>query len=453
MIRTGAHISTRALDPGPVFLGFLGFLSLFTWSPAWAAEEAPATFATVAKDPSTKLILSSSGHFSVGGTDAKESLLLARWLEETSARVEQITGSSIPFADGETLNFTLHRMGNVEKPSVETTWDVQDGRFLQRLVVLTRTEAVDEDVQGALCLLLLNRYVWAIAATNPPGRQVRSVPHWLSEGLSQNLDAEFRARDAARVFEVWQEGKALSIAAFLEVASRAPGTGRTRQPRTGEEGEKKPEDSPAPAEAPPAPVDAPPPGMTKEMARAMSGVSVTWLLSLSESPARLGRIFARLAAGDPVSAEWLITTIPECRSLADLRERWDDWILRQKRVVHKPGVLTARSVEELRWALLLYPGDCGMPLAGTPNQWVGWRGLIGRRGEPWMPAFAANKSSSLRVSATGRGKEVEDVVECYAEFLEALGKSRSESRLKGLLDKAEQAMKDLESSVRPEPTE
>lgn len=410
----------------PAFLASILLALPVSTAPCFGGE-----FAAAADGPpslSPRAVSSPTGSFLVVAADPKEALLLLRWLEDSADYVEDVVGQPIPFGERGNLTFVLHRLGNVERPRAGTSREAAGARLAQRLVVFTRTAAVSDDVSCVLARLLLERYVWALAATNAPRKEPQPVPYWLAEGVSQSADSGLRARNCERAIAEWKQGRIPSIGRFLEGATQAP------------------EPDPGPEAAGTAASDDP---AGREATRAICSVLVSWLQSLPGGPARFQAILGRLAAGEPVTPEWLAGVVPGAKSAADLDRQWDGWMLRQKSVIRLPGVLTASGVDELGEGLLLYPGQCGMPLSDAPREPVPWRELIRRRDEPWIREFVQSKTVGLRVQSAGRGPEIAAVVERYAEFLDALGRGKSESRLTRLLETAEQALKALREKVQP----
>ena len=169
---------------------------------------------------------------------------------------------------------------------------------------------------------------------------------------------------------------------------------------------------------------------------------MTWVLSQPEKGECLRRVFERVAAGDPLSAQWFVPFVPGCATVADLDEQWDRWILQQKRVVYDPGLVMSDVIRQIEAQLTLYPGDSGIPLSTNLNERIEIRDLVARRKETWIAGVAQDRAMRLRVLSAGRGQELRDVVEAYCEFFEALGKNRT--RVKTLEDLLAKAQSDLD---------
>ena len=115
---------------------------------------------------------------------------------------------------------------------------------------------------------------------------------------------------------------------------------------------------------------------------------------------------------------------------------WDDWILRQKRVIYEPGILTPGLLRQFRSELVVFSGEYGAFSGGSNGSVMQLEDLISRRKEPWVSAWARNKSARLRVLFVGRGEELGELAQDYCRFLDGLARRRSGQRLRKLLHEA-----------------
>jgi len=259
---------------------------------------------------------------------------------------------------------------------------------------------------------MLEGVVWETA--EKAGVRPGPLPAWLWRGLAGNLDAGLRARNSEMVLARWQRGQVISPAELL-----GNGTGARPAVGTAEEADH----------------------------RAACGLWVKWLLSLPNGRRLFSDLLRHVGEGGTATPDWLILRLPGCASSADLDEQWDKWILRQRRVVYRPGEVTRQVVDQLRGELLLYPGQSGIPLnCGSPER-IELHELIDRRGSPWIPAFVRGKCASLRVLAIGRGEEFGAVVESYCRFLTGLPGRSSKKRLTQLLQKARRDLRELAAGL------
>lgn len=253
----------------------------------------------------TPYLKSASGRFATVGADAPTRLAVNRWAEETADRVEKRLGFDLPFED-RLLRLVLIEGADDTAPRLDTAQGILGGRFVQRLTVVNYAAAAGEDLDEAFCRLVL---------TGPGGAR---VPAWLSWGVAQNLDTKLRARNGRHVLARRQAGDSPLLVDFLR-----------------RDGGASPD-------------------------RGYCGLLVAWLSALPQRAQRFRRVLDRVSGGKPISPEWLLTQVPGCESVVQLEERWDEWILRQKRVVYVPGRVTRGLPPDPRDAgQLLSPGAFG----------------------------------------------------------------------------------------------
>ena len=419
------RVNRCALAGALLFLAGVGF-----------ATAASTAFEFQPPPPSLK---SHSGRFSVSGVGNVTNLVLLRWAERTADKVEKLTGITQPF-DDRIVGMIVCRDSDVESGRVVVTGTMTGGRFVQRFAIHNPDRVDHEDVTGALCKLLLDGCILHAAGSTPRhggGIRWRAVPgalgtpDWLSVGLAQNLDSQLRATNSLIAFDLWQEGKLPTLRETL--ATRADECREDEDTPAGREGEK------TGAQVSP---------MRRN--RSSCGSLVGWLLSLPGKADCLERIIERLGAGEPVTVEWLSTGIPGCASIADLADKRDAWILREKRLIRRPGVVTLRLMNQLRAELLLSSDFSGTPWEGEPVQKLTMADLVGKRNEKWISAAARSRSASLRTLSVGRGGEFQHVVDLYCRFLEAVILGGRPGRLKSFLQEAEDARKALAEKVGKE---
>jgi hypothetical protein len=399
-------------------------LALAASPPSALAETAAASNLTALLNLAP--MTSSTRRFVALGTDNVAKLDALRWAEETAGLIKTLTGKPLPF---ENRSFTL-----VLRETPDAAWRVEasqnrsGAQLAQRLIVWNYARADMEHALEELCLLLLNGYVlqshesadsglWKWDAQPPP----LPVPYWLAAGLAQNLYPSLRARNSRVVVQRLEEGRVITASEFLRRGVQRPAAPKTAATESAQA--LRPDFAPVDSVA--------------------CGVFVGWLLSLPESATLLQRLFVRLGNGQSISPEWLSESVPGCTSPTDLDERWDGWVLRQKRMVREPGVVTPAAMTQLNAELLLYPGVSGIPLAANPGQSFGLADLIPRRTETWAPAFVRLKSERLRLLAVGQGPEFVEVAERYCRFLQALAANASERKLQSLLQEAQRRQAEL----------
>jgi hypothetical protein len=243
----------------------------------------------------------------------------------------------------------------------------------------------------------------------PAGDGRGPVPAWLSLGTARNLRRAMRAEDT-------------------EIANRARKQGRL----------------PGPAD-----LLGMSHGDADPVTRAGCGLLVSWILSQPDRSGVMEDAFGRLAGGSSLTVDWLLGILPTCETVADLDAAWDEWVLRQRRTVYRPGTIREDTLDLLRAELLIHPGDFGIaqPEADEARP-LRLRDLIAQRGAGWLQAAVENKLARLRLLAVGRGEALLDVTERYCAFLEGVAAGEGAEELNALLREAEQALEDLERSLQ-----
>jgi hypothetical protein len=354
---------------------------------------------------------STSGHFVIVGSNESANMELAAWADNLADRLEKLIGLRIPY-DNRIFRIVVN--DNVDGDAAVNATQQFDGHaFVQRLVINGYTNAVKDDAEDVFCRLLLNCYV--VERTVPPddddARRIPNVPQWLSYGVVQNLHPSARARNTSYVLQKWQHAQLDSLVDFLGSAGD---------------------------------------GDAASVDRPMAGIFTAWLLALPDKQRRFDGIFQRLADDKAVTQDWLVTCIPDCNSVADFNEKWDDWMLKQERIVFQPGKVSPESMNQLQAELLLYRGECGIPLRSNVCERIGYRDLIDEHESGWIPGFVESKCASLRFLTVGRGDEFSGVVESYCRFLAALTQKKSRKQMEQLLDKAKGDLDALEKKIANE---
>jgi hypothetical protein len=346
---------------------------------------------------------SPSGHFIVDGPDRIGNQVLMSWVEQSARRIEQVTGMPLSFEDRSVR--IIVRATN-DSNAVTISQSRFAGYVVQRLFLPKYDDQSLECAREPLCRLLLNGFVisrsgkWRRGGTN----EIPSVPLWLSIGISENLYPALKAHNCGMVLNRWHAGELATISEIVKAQVEE---------------------------------DAKPDGV-------VCGAFLTWLLSVPDKEACFRKMLDRIAAGEKISIEWFLPFFPDCGTMSELDERWDDWVLRQKRTIYDPGRITASFIDQVESELVLYPGDFGIPLTTNLGERIELHDLMSRREEAWIPSVARSKSMSLRVLSAGRGKEIQDVIESYARFFDELEKKRTRPEtLKKLLVKAESDLERL----------
>lgn len=371
---------------------------------------------------------SHSGRFRITGTNSAENLELLKWAEEISRRIERTTGLKMTFGPEREFHILVDQRAATNSVRVDIIQDAAPRRFYQSLLIGDYIAADPAAANEALCRLFLNGYVFACpvtnliasasvnspeaaSVTNPPPPALPAwkdpVPAWLSEGLAQHVFQERRDAGAEIALAQWRQGRIGTLSGFLRAE----------------------------------------PDRTNATFRAVSCMFIGWLQSQPDKADVFKALFLRMAERQPLTPEWLATVIPSSKSLADFEVKWENWLISQWRVVHKPGKVTPTVLEHLRAQLCVRAGDPGMPPTTNLNWRAALSGLIAEKDAPWIPDVCAAKSAQFRLLGVGRGPEFANVIDAYIRFLDALRRRKNADRLEELLDEADTLFEALEAST------
>jgi hypothetical protein len=386
----------------------------------------PAATNPPAVIPETAVLRSRPPRFvMVVGTNRIWNTYLMRWAEVVSDRVVDITGLEMPFASRVLRIVVPLEQGSQE---IDVSWrqDIVDGNLVQELS-MHDYEGIDiRAADVALCGLFLNGYVayrrpaagaaeTESAAAPASEKEMSVAPGWLAVGVARNLYPPQRAENASVVLGRWERGQAATVRQILEPADEQAALAARDE--------------------------------------STCGLFVGWLKSLPESARVFDAVFRRIAAGAPLSADWLAPHAQDCESVVDLEKLWDQWILRQKRVVYTPmlGVVTPEILRRLREELVVLRAASDGAEGADALIRIPYDELIVRREESWVPALARNKSAGLRILFMGRGEKMDAVIGAYSEFFDGLATGARARRLRSLLAQAEAQLEGLEAETAASP--
>jgi len=385
-------------------MGCAAILCLFSaLLPVRAIAQDEAMAERLAALASTGIMKSQSGRFMVVGTNRVDSLLLMRWLEEVSDRVERITGMKLPFENREVRVILRGENGPVED-FVFLEQGFVGKTLIQRFYLSGSDAAYDEDGRQGLCRLLLSGYV------EQGARKPLNVPPWLWVGVERNLSPRVRARNMTTVLNAWRRGRLATIDWLLESSNQG-----------------KP---------------------WSELNAALSGVFLKWISSLPGKKERFAAIFHRLAGDATVTQPWLLNQMSQPGETAALDDLWDRWLLKQSKIVHEVGTVSSLVLDQLSSELLLYQGAYGIPLSANVGSPGVMGDLVALRDEPWIASFVRAKRRRLQLMSAGRGESFKKVVDRYCEFLAKLEEGDREDALVSCLYTAEAAFAVLSARVR-----
>jgi hypothetical protein len=351
-----------------------------------------------------------------------------QWADRVADRVQKMTGLKPFLGPQRRMRLVVGDLGPATN-AVTARQVFDGGQLVQEVCISDYTTADIRSTERALCRVLLEGYV--VVGDGKPGPDGASrsrpfadvtrfhVPDWLVEGFARNLKPDVRARDSELVLTAWQGGLLLPLSVFLR-------TGHLVNPRT--------------VAADPAWAGS----LTGQLVQAHSAEVVDWLSSQPEQEAFFRSLFELLAGSGPVTPEGLAGSLPGCTGVADLEDRWEQWLVGQKRTIFVPGQTTRRGLEQLRGHLLLYPEESGMPPQIGRYQPVDFQSLIGLRDQPWVARATRERIEGLQRLAVGRSEPFQAVAAGYCEFLSRLASGAGEEELRECLRRAQEAQSLLE---------
>jgi hypothetical protein len=283
-------------------------------------------------------------------------------------------------------------------------------KWVYRLLLRDASAVSADKASQSLVRLILSACVLDIRLGMPEGDVGLPplVPEWVAVGLSDTMDPALRQSSAEAAFSAWGAGSLPPLAEFL---GKAPSV----------------ETDPA-------------------VRRAMGAMVVRWIEIQPDRSNAFRLFFEAIADGRPL--DQALISAKGFDSATVMADEWDGWMLRQRWIVHKPGVLTPLTVETLKAQLLLYPAYFATGLTGSTVAPREPAALLAHRREAWLPDAVRGLCSAVRLAALGRSDECERVASLYCEFFEGLTSRKSDRQLRSMLREADKAMIALERKAR-----
>lgn len=258
-----------------------------------------------------------------------------------------------------------------------------------------------ERLRTALAQALVREWQRSLPAPRGERKPPQDPPAWLIAGVARQVGGEHRLEDFDLVHEQWQRGRLPLLADLL-------------------------------APEPPAALRHP----------ALPAVLAAWLLDRPDQP--FAALLRRLSEGTPWSPELVAEVLDAKKDPAALNGAWDAWQTAAVNEVRQVGVTTPGVVRAFRAQLLVYPGDCSLPLADA------WRGrsfdeCLAWPATPEVQAAMRGKAVQIRIFAAGRDGALQRVATAYAAFLDALARGEAQDKLRTLLGQAEEGRRQLEA--------
>lgn len=192
------------------------------------------------------------------------------------------------------------------------------------------------------------------------------------------------------------------------------------------------------------------------MEKVDAGLTMSWLLSLGRP---WQSCWDRMADGAAKPIAWCALAMSGCADLRSAEKMRDLWMAQQQDQRQALGEIDERRLADMRsWREVPV---AELRSAGAPaTEPLALADLVARRREPWARTVAERRTMRVQLAAVGQAPEVQLVAEYYAAFFDALsgrargssrgllGRGPSESRLRELLQRADDALAALESGLR-----
>ena len=349
------------------------------------------------------------------GESRAQAAVLRRWLQSTGDRAQSFMGQPLP-SEGFFLRVVLGWTTN-DYGRVGANQAVRHGRCVQQVLV----ENYDRVSRGAadevLASLLLARYVMANTACDESARGtwnatvrelIPSLPRWLIEGMPRNLDVELQAADSYATLQLLLRGDLPTVSAILDEPERLD-----------------------------------PGGYTRLKVNPVHGVFVRWLLGSPGGEARLRALSACLGLVTRCSVDRLVPLFEAVDSVEALERAWVAWVRHLEFEVFLPGSVHPVHLDLLWEALLLTPGESGIPVNAELKAGSDVGDLLPWRDAEWMAALLTQKRLRLQRLALGRGEAFVAVIDGYNAYLDALRDGLAPARVAELWRAAQAAAEAL----------
>ncbi|MDR0994569.1 MAG: hypothetical protein LBN38_08435 [Verrucomicrobiota bacterium] len=361
---------------------FLAALAMFGWLcavPAQSQRAGPGRAGNAS-------IYSTDRRFMVSGMTSAENMVLVGRLSEWAHRVEAVTGMPLPMERDQLISVMVQSLSSPDTQILKMQgWD--NDRFFQRLVVPGVLRLDGEDLQEAVCWLLLNRYAAAYTPLSLRTGMGAAVPDWLSAGLAQNLQAAIKSRNRDWISRELTEGRMLRLSDVI------------RQELL-------------------------PPGRWREKAYAAAAVE---FLFPSGDRTVWGALLKAVGTRRHLDAAWLRQNSPAL-STGNPETAWRDYLAARSRArtVEAWSDHSLRLEERLLQILNFRPHDmaAGVSADVPPNLFA--RDLMEYRAEAWMAPVASALSLQVQSLKLGAPPALQDVFSAYTAYFGQLLKPPAE---------------------------
>ena len=320
--------------------------------------------------------ISSDRTISVSGPQASANAYLLEAVQLQRTAMEALLRLPLPF-HGQRIRL------QVLPPAREELDDDQEvllrtefvlGDLTHRLMLPNYESAFSPTAREALIYALLSVYVVDAGR----GNTVPFLPPWFWQGVMHVLHPDDVKITLDYLDVLWRSGRVPPLAQFL---------------RDAQEDRLEAEDA------------------------IFAGALVHWLASRPSHERIMPQLLTAFARQEPIDVDWL-----RARLGADPDEQFDRWILAQRRIVRGVGTVLPSHVEQLQEAILLYPGQHGIPRSAAVPWGAQLHTLVAYRDRTWFQEAVQQRRSSLQLLLQGRPARFQEIVDAFIAVLDGVAR-------------------------------
>lgn len=182
-----------------------------------------------------------------------------------------------------------------------------------------------------------------------------------------------------------------------------------------------------------------------ESNESIAGMLFYWILSNRNKEKVLSKILDSLCDIDNLSGSEWIDILSTCYSDLPYEISWRDFVIKLQNTMFIPGKIGPADLEFVRRRFYFYPGEDGIPLNANPTTGIiSFYNLISLRNLTWVKTVTLTRANWLKIYATGKGNEFQNIINQYINFLLALSDEHMpEEKLKQMLKNAEDSFNEF----------
>jgi len=353
---------------------------------------------------------SASGAIIVSGADGLQNIKLLQRLADMTEAIESLTGLPPTATPTRRLHVLISLTPPDPRPSPPSSPSPPSfrhtrvaGQLIQQVILPDYTTAESSIGSDTFCAALLGMYL--PQPLTGSSDNAFGLPAWLVEGVADVLTVEARQNTLDNALRAWQQGRMPGPRQIIGTSRPASGSDANR--------------------------------------RMTQAAWVLWVADSDERAKRFRALFAHLAAGRPLDAEWFASYALN----GDLDEHWDRWLLAQRRFVRRLGVLTTADLDALHTEWLVIPGRFAVPARLDISGGSPYTALHPYRDRAWFSTAIREKRFRIERLAFGRPASFQRLVADYARILEGLEQGEPPLKLAAMAAAAQTRHVELRATV------